>query len=119
MKEKSPIKPQDPKYTTFSPERIAQKKYVLTDEKENLNHRVLRLSVEKEALEEMEASLIAQARNQDSASTILSKMKQVGLHHIKVKEISSQKFLINFKSRRRKQKWIIAGLIPGFALSKM
>lgn len=93
----------DPKYTTFNPERIAKKSLILNDENENLNHRVLRLSAEEEAIEEIESNLITISTVHNSASAISKSMKKEGIiTNLKLNEISSPKFMLTFSSKKEK-----------------
>lgn len=111
---KDSTKVKDPNYSTFSPERIAKKTLIHTNEKENLNHRVPRLIVEEDAKEEMEASLIALARGKIKVLLVLDKLRKDGFYNIKVKEIHPPSTWSLSHPSMLKMKWTWIGWTLGF-----
>lgn len=91
-------KVKNPRFTSLNQELINKEKDLFTDKKEHVNHIVLRLSVEEDALEEMEASLITFSRGEVTAFSIRLAMHKENINHIKVKHLMPNKFLLTFPS---------------------
>lgn len=89
--------------------------HILGDNKNTLGHRVIRLSMDEEALEERDASLIAKSRSKISVHSILSSMEKEGITSIKVKQISDSKFLLTFPTKHDKLSWDLGWLDPWFS----
>lgn len=81
---------------TINPEAIAKEKNTLIDDKIFLNHKVLRLLVDEELLEGMNASWMTYSRKKLLASNILEQMRKDNINHIKLKGIAPKKFLLTF-----------------------
>lgn len=110
-----PALTKDPKFTILGLDMQSKDEPLFGDNKNTLEHRVITLSLDKEVVEEMEASLIAWARAHFSVQSILKYLEKEGTTSIKVKKLSPLKFLLTFPSKKDKSSWDLGWLDPWFS----
>lgn len=91
------------------------KTILLNDDKVNLNHRVLRLSLEEDTKDEIDRSLIAYSRMVISVPKLVKMMEKDNIRDIKVQRLEKQKFLLTFGSSKIKNEMDLGWLDPWLA----
>lgn len=108
--------PSTPRFTLLSPATSERRDPpVFNDDKENMGHRLIRLSMEEETEDELNNSLIACSRFDTTTKQLLMMVEKEGIQGIKIQGLAKTKFLLTFNSFETKNEFELGWLDHWFS----